>query len=72
MILVEIRKKKNLLGRAWVAQSVEPPTWAQVTISRLVHEFEPHIRLSAVSVEPALDPLSPCVSAPPLLALSQK
>ena len=38
----------------------------------MVHEFEPHIGLSAVSVESALDPLSPSLSAPPVLVLSQK
>ena len=32
--------------------------------------FEPHIRLSADSAEPAWDSLSPSLSAPPLLALS--
>ena len=29
--------------------------------------FKPRVRLSAVSVEAALDPLSPSISAPPLL-----
>ena len=33
-------------------------------------EFEPHIGLSAISTEPTSDPLSPSLSAPPLLALS--
>ena len=37
----------------------------------IVHEFEPHIGLSAVSTEPALDPLSSPLSAPPLLVLSR-
>ena len=32
-----------------------------------VREFEPHIGLFADSVEPALDSLSPSLSAPPLL-----
>ena len=32
-----------------------------------VREFEPHVRLSAVSTEPALDPLAPSLSVPPLL-----
>ena len=31
-----------------------------------VHEFEPLTGLSAVSAEPASDPLSPSLSAPPL------
>ena len=37
----------------------------------MVLEFEPHLGLSAVSTEPALDPLSPSLSDPPLRALSQ-
>ena len=36
----------------------------------VVCEFEPHIGLLAVSAEPALGPLSPSLSAPPLLVLS--
>ena len=35
-----------------------------------VCEFEPHIGLAAVSTEPALDPLYPILSAPPVLVLS--
>ena len=34
-----------------------------------VHEFKPHMGLSAVSMEPALNPLSPSLSAPPSLSL---
>ena len=50
---------------------------AQVSIDEAFHfssghdltvsEFEPPIRLSGVSTEPASDPLSPSLSAPPLL-----
>ena len=36
----------------------------------MIHGFEPLIGVSAVSMEPALDPLSPSLSAPPSLALS--
>ena len=36
-----------------------------------VREFEPRVGLSAVSTEPASDPLSPSLSAPPLLSLSK-
>ena len=57
-----------------MAPSVEHPTSAQVMISG-TREFEPHIRLTAVSAEPALDPLSPSLSAPShshVLSLSQK
>ena len=40
----------------------------------MIHRFEPHVGVSAVSTEPAWDPLSPSLSAPPPLvrALSQK
>ena len=53
-----------------MAQSVECPTLAQVMISQL--EFESSIRLSAVSEEPTLDPLSSSLAAPPPLSLFQK
>ena len=51
---------------AWVAHSGH---------DLVVHEFEPYIRLSAVSAEPALDPVwilcpHPPFSAPPLLVFS--
>ena len=52
----------------WVAQSVKHLTSVQVMISQF--EFQPHIRLSAVSTESSLDPLSPSLSAPPPLILS--
>ena len=35
-----------------------------------VHGFQPHIGLTAASVEPAPDPLSPSLSAPALLLFS--
>ena len=54
---------------AWVAQSVKHLTSAQV-IDLMVWEFQPCIRLSAVRAEPALGPLSPSLSALPLLVLS--
>ena len=59
-------------GGAWAAQSVKCLTRAQVMIIYLmVPEFQPRIRLSAVSTEPVLDPLFPSsLSAPPLLVLS--
>ena len=34
-----------------------------------VCEFEPHVGLAAVSMEPTSNPLSPCLSALPLLML---
>ena len=52
---------------AWVAQPVKHPTLAQVMISQ-VCEFKPWVGLSAVSAEPILDPLSPSLSIPSLLA----
>ena len=36
----------------------------------MVHEFEPQVKLCADSVEPALDSVSPSLSAPSPLALS--
>ena len=62
---------------AWVAQSVKRPTSAQVMISRFVGS-SPALGsvLTVQSLEPALDSMSPSLSAPPLLvrarSLSQK
>ena len=58
------------MGRgALVAQLVKRLTSAQVMIS--VCEFEPHISsvLTARSLEPPSDSVSPFLSAPPLLVL---
>ena len=56
-----------------MAQSVEPPTSAQVMISRFVSS-SPALGFYAVGTELASDPLSPSPSGPPLLvhALSLK
>ena len=56
---------------ACVAQSVKRPTSAQVMISQFV-SLSPALGsvLTAQSLEPALDSVSPSLSAPPLLALS--
>ena len=55
---------------AWVAQSVERPTWAQVMISRFVSSSPASGSvLTAQSLEPALGSVSPSLSAPPLLTL---
>ena len=57
--------------RPWVAQSVKhqiPDLGSGHDL--MVHRFEPHVRFWADSVEPAWDPLSSSLSAPPLLALS--
>ena len=63
--------KMRLCRGAWVAQSVERLTSAQVTISRLVSS-SPTLGsvLTAQSLEPASGSLSPSLSAPPLLMLS--
>ena len=55
---------------AWVAESVKRPTLAQVTISCFVGS-SPKLGsvLTAQSREPALDSVSPSLSAPPLLTL---
>ena len=56
-------------GGAWVARLVERPASAQVMISC----SSPVLGsvLTARSLEHALDPPSPSLSAPPLLVLSQ-
>ena len=56
---------------AWVAQSVKRTTSAQVTISRFMGSSPMSGSvLTAQSLEPALDSVSPSLSAPPLLTLS--
>ena len=62
---------------AWVAQPVEHPASAQVMISRFVSSSPTSGSvLTARSPEPALDSVSPSLSAPPplmlCLSLSQK
>ena len=61
----------------WVAPSDKHPTWAQVVISRFVGSSPVSASvLTAQSLEPALDSVSPSFSAPPLLmpclSLTQK
>ena len=57
--------KKKVRG-AWVAQSVKPPTSAQVTISQSVSSSPTSGSvLTAQSLEPASDSVSPSLSAPP-------
>ena len=56
---------------AWVAQSVKHPTSPQAVISRLVSSSPASGSvLTAQSLEPASDSVSPSLSSPPLLALS--
>ena len=69
--------KINKNRGAWVAPSVKPPTSAQVTISWAVGSSpESGSGLTAQSLEPASDSVSPSLSAPPpfmlCLSLSQK
>ena len=68
---------KKISRGAWVAWSVKRPTSAQVMISRSVGLS--HVSgsvLTAQSLEPVSDSVSPSLSAPPLfmlcLSLSQK
>ena len=57
-------------GDAWVAQSVGHPTSAQVMISRSVGPSPASGSvLTAQSLEPVSDSVSPSLSAPPLLTL---
>ena len=56
---------------AWVAQSIKCPTSAQVMISQFVSSSPaPGSVLTAQSLEPASDSVSPSLSAPSLLMLS--
>ena len=64
---------KKCLRGAWVAQSVERPTSAQVRISQFVSSSSSSVSgsmLTAQSLEPISDSVSPSLSAPPLLMLS--
>ena len=68
---------KHLLRGAWVAQSVKRPTLAQVMILWSVSSSPASGSvLTAQSLEPVLDSVSPSLSDPPLfmlcLSLSQK
>ena len=60
--------KKGEKGGAWVAQSVKRPTSAQVTISHSVSSSPASGSvLTAQSLEPVSDSVSPSLSAPPHL-----
>ena len=60
---IEVMKTRGV----WVPQSVKHPTLDFSSgHDLLVREFKPHhIRLSAVSIEPASDPLSPSLCPSP-------
>ena len=59
---------KSLEGDTWVAQSVKPPTLAQVTISQFLSSSPTSGCL--LSAQSLLQILSPSLSAPPPLTLS--
>ena len=72
-----VYKEMNNYRGAWVAQSVKRPTSVQVTISRSVGSSpESGSVLTAQSLEPVSDSVSPSLSDPPpfmlYLSLSQK
>ena len=70
IIFTALMNRKN--QGAWVAQSVEHPTSAQVTISRFVGSGPASGSvLTARSLEPASESVSPSVSAPSSLSLSE-
>ena len=59
-------KKKNTFWGTWVAQLVEHPTSAPVTISQFMGSSPTSGSvLTARSLEPASDSVSPSLSAPP-------
>ena len=69
-ICVHDSKEKNFRG-AWVARSVKRPASAQVMVSHFVSSSPASGSvLTAQSLEPASDSVSPSLSAPPLLVLS--
>ena len=59
--VTEVRRSSGW-GGTWVAQSVKPHF--RLGHDLLFHEFEPCIRLAAVSTELDSDPLSPSFSLP--------
>ena len=69
-LLVLCLSKINKNRGTWVAQSVGRPTSAQVMISQSVSSSPASgSALTAQSLEPALDSVSPSLSAPPPLML---
>ena len=69
--LHSIPSKSNALRGAWVAQSVKRPTSAQVTVSPSVSSSPTSGSvLTARSLEPALNSVSPSLCPSPVHALS--
>ena len=63
--------KSNPSWGTWVAQLVKCPTLAQIMISQFVSSSPASGSvLTAYSLQPASDSVSPSLSAPPLLMLS--
>ena len=63
--------KINVIWGAWVAQSVKPPTSAQVMISRTVSSsLASGSVLTAQSLEPVSDSVSPSLCPSPIHAVS--
>ena len=61
-----IKKNFGVGGGVWVAQSVKHPTLAQVTVSRSVCSSPESVSgLTARSLEPVSDSVSPSLSDPP-------
>ena len=66
-----MRQKRQLSWGTWVAQSVKCLTSSQVIISQFMGSNPvSDSELTAQSLEPASDSVSPSLSAPPLLVLS--
>ena len=62
--------KIHMARGTWVAQLVKHPTWAQVMISWFMSSSPiSGSVLTAQSLEPASDSVSPPLSAPPMLML---
>ena len=71
----QVDRNRSDWGHTWVAVSVKGPTSAQVMISghslrSMSSSPMSGSMLTAQSLEPALDSVSPSLSAPPLLSLS--
>ena len=67
---MHVSHRNSTPGGAWVAQLVERPTSAQVMISRSVSSSPASgSALTAQSLEPVSDSVSPSLSASPLLML---
>ena len=69
--MLKKKKEKEKYRGTWVAQSAGRLTWAQVMISQFTGSSPTSGSvLTAQGLEPALDSMSPSLSAPPLLTLS--